>query len=370
MKVVFISRHGCFRTAKEAMPLLAKGYDVHLITERVTQGSEHFKTVMQYQDLDQLYNAVKVHRDADIFHAHNEPSWFVTVVKDLGIKAPVVLDVHDSNLLRKTPEQQEAEMETNPEAFRVSVDERNNIQLADGLVYVGPAMKRIIEAEYKPEAPSVILPSYLPRGFYRIDFANWMGGLVYEGRIDMADTLPGRWKTLFQYCDYRELAKKALAMDMPFHIYTPRENKELRAAYHELCILHEPKGINRLIQCLGRHDWGLVGNEGVHEEWKNALPNKLWEYMAGACPVVAMNADESAAVIKEYDVGIVVGSLEELAERWKEHREKRQNVIKRRREFEMENHIHLVENLYKQLTGKTASMTVVPMGGQPVVRAV
>ena len=148
------------------------------------------------------------------------------------------------------------------------------------------------------------------------------------------------------------------------------ENKELRAAYHELCILHEPKGINRLIQCLGRHDWGLVGNEGVHEEWKNALPNKLWEYMAGACPVVAMNADESAAVIKEYDVGIVVGSLEELAERWKEHREKRQNVIKRRREFEMENHIHLVENLYKQLTGKTASMTVVPMGGQPVVRAV
>ena len=350
MKVVMISRHGCFRVSKEAMPLLAKGYEVHLITERVTQGSEHFKSVLQYQDLDQLYNSVKVHKDADVFHAHNEPSWFVTVVKDLGLKNPVVLDVHDSNLLRKTAEQQEKELETNPEAFRISVDERNNIQLADGLVYVGDRMKQIIEEEYSPKSPGVVLPSYLPRGFFRIDFANWLGGLVYEGRIDMADTLGGRWQTLFQYSDYRELGKKAMELGLPFHIYTPRENKELRAAYHELCILHEPKGIQRLIQCLGRHDWGLVGNLHQHEEWKNAMPNKLWEYLAGACPVVAMNADESAKIIKEHDIGIVVSSVEELMERWDEGREKRANVIKKRREFEMENHIHIVEDLYKQLT--------------------
>ena len=349
MKVVMISRHGCLRVSKVAMPLLTKGYDVHLITEKVTQGSEHFKSVLQYQDLDQLYNSVKVHKDADIFHAHNEPSWFVTVVKDLNLKTPVVLDVHDSNLLRKTPEQQEEELEINQAAYRVSVDERNNIQLADGLVYVGPRMKEIIEREYQPKAPGIVLPSYLPRGFFRIDFSNWLGGVVYEGRIDISTNLDKRWETLFQYSDYRAFAKKCMELHLPFHIYTPRENKELREAYHEICILHEPKGINRLIQCLGRHDWGLVGNLGNHEEWKNALPNKLWEYLAGACPVVALNADQSADIIREHNIGIVVESVEELMERWDEHTEKRKNVIHKRRYFEMENHIHLLEELYAKL---------------------
>jgi len=108
--------------------------------------------------------------------------------------------------------------------------------------------------------------------------------------------------------------------------------------------------MDRLAKCLGSHDWGLVGNLHPHEEWRNALPNKLFDYMAGCTPVVAMNAEHSAEWILKYDIGIVVDSLEELGQRWREHREKRKNVIRQRRLFEMENHIHELEALYREVS--------------------
>src|SRR3954471_20487817 len=98
LKIVMLSRHGCFRVMKEALPLIARGHEVHLIVNQLTQGSEHFTTVCVYQELDQLYSAIRFYaKDADIFHAHNEPAWFVSVCKDIGVKQPVVLDIHDSH---------------------------------------------------------------------------------------------------------------------------------------------------------------------------------------------------------------------------------------------------------------------------------
>lgn len=334
---------------KVAFPLIAKGYDVHLITEKVTQGSEQFKSVMNWQSVDQLYESIKVHKDADIFHAHNEPSWFVTAVKELLPNTPVVLDVHDSNLIRKTDEEQQAELEDNPDAFRISVDERNNFQLADALVYVSQSMADIVGGEFKLDQPSIVLPSYVPLCLYRFDLQDYRGGLVYEGRIDAPDELPNKWKALFRYADYMDLAAKCREIGMDFHIYTPRANEKIREQYAKVCILHEPKMIDKLIKCLGSHDWGLVGNLAAHTEWAHAMPNKLFEYMAGCTPVVAINAQESGKFIEENGFGIVVQSIEELAQRWKEHRDCRKTVIKHRREWSMDAHIHKVEALYKGL---------------------
>ena len=360
MKIVMLSRHGCIRAVcKEALPLIEKGHDVHLIVNKITQGAERFASVHVYQDTDQLYEAIKQHSDADIFHAHNEPSWFVTMIKDVNQKVPVILDIHDSHLIRKTPEEQAEEKRRNPQAFRIAIDERNNFQLADGLVYVCEPMKRIVGTEFALTQPSIVLPSYVPKGFYRIDFDDWVGGLVYEGRIDIPDELPGKWRAFFRYSDYLELARKCQEIGMDFHIYTPRENEKVIDQYRKVAIMHEPEKFDRLIKKLGRHDWGLVGNLRPHTEWKNALPNKLFEYMAGCLPVVAMHADESARWIKEYGIGIVVDSLEELAGRWREHRDCRANVIKHRFQFAMENHIHLVEKLYEQVIEATRPMTAV-----------
>jgi len=360
MKIVMLSRHGCIRAVcKEALPLIERGHEVHLIVNKITQGSERFHSVFVYQDTDQLYAAIKMHKDADVFHAHNEPSWFVTMIKDVNQHTPVILDIHDSHLLRKTPEEQQAEKQDNPQAFRIAIDERNNFQLADGLIYVCEPMKRIVGEEFALKQPSIVLPSYVPRGFYRIDFDDWVGGLVYEGRIDIPDELPGKWQAFFRYSDYLDFGRKCKEIGMDFHIYSPRENEKVREQYGRVAIMHDPEKFDRLIKKLGRHDWGLVGNLRPHTEWKNALPNKLFEYMAGCVPIVSMHAEESSRIVDEFGVGITVQSPEELATRWREHRDCRANLIKHRFHFAMENHIHHVESLYKQVLEASRPMAAV-----------
>lgn len=362
MKIVMLTRHCCFRVLKEAIPLMERGHEVHLITNKLSQGSERLASTISYQDTDQLYAAIKMHADADVFHCHNEPSWFVTMIKDVNQRIPVVLDIHDSHLLRKTAEEDDAEQQENPESFRVAIDERNNFQLADGIVYVCDPMKRIVGGEFDLQQPSVVLPSYVPKGFYRIDFDRWVGGLVYEGRIDVNDELPKKWASFFRYSDYLELGAKCKEIGMDFHIYTPRENEDVRGRYEKVAIMHEPQKIDRLIKKLGGHDWGLVGNIRPHTEWKNALPNKLFEYLAACLPVVSINAEESSRVVDEYGVGITVSSLEELASRWQEHRECRKNVVKHRMRFTMDSHIHVVEELYKKVIEAASPMqAVVPL---------
>src|SRR6185503_5381919 len=265
-----LTRHACIRVFKQAFPLIERGHEVHLITEKLSQGFERCASVSVYTDTDQLYAALKFHKDADVFHAHNEPSWFVTMVKDFNQKTPVVLDIHDSHLLRKTAEEDDLEQQENPESFRIAIDERNNFQLADGIVYVCEPMKRIVGGEYALDQPSVVLPSYVPKGFYRVDFDKWLGGLVYEGRIDVPDELPKKWAALFHYSDYLDFGRKCKEIGMDFHIYTPRENEQVRSRYAPVSILHEPQKYSRLIKVLGGHDWGLVGNIRPHTEWKNA----------------------------------------------------------------------------------------------------
>lgn len=359
MKVVMLSRHGCFRVFKEAIPLMERGHEVHLIVNKVTQGAERLTSTTVYQDTDQLYEAIKMHADADVFHAHNEPSWFVTMIKDINQKVPVVLDIHDSHLLRKTDEEDQAEQQETPESFRIGIDERNNFQLADGIVYVCEPMKRIVGGEFGLDQPNIVLPSYVPKGFYRIDFDKWVGGLVYEGRIDIPDELPKKWASFFHYSDYLDLGAKCKEIGMDFHIYTPRENEKVRERYNRVAIMHEPQRVDRLIKLLGGHDWGLVGNLRHHTEWKNALPNKLFEYLAACLPVVSINAEESSRIVDEYGVGITVNSMEELADRWSEHRACRKNVVKHRMRFTMDNHIHLVEELYAKVIEASKPMRAV-----------
>lgn len=340
-----LTRHCCIRVMKQALPLLARGHKVHLITEKVAQYADHCTTVTMYDSQDHLYESIKLHSDADIFHCHNEPSWFVTCCKETFWDKPVVLDVHDSFLLRRNPE----ELKENPEYYLVSADERNNIQLADGLVYVCDPMKEIVEREFEPKGKSIVLPSLVPERFYRIDYGRWWGGLVYEGRIDIDDELDDKWD-FFQYSNYLPLAKAARELGIDFHVFTPRENEKVRKIYGDACFLHNGVRLNKLVQKLAGHDWGLVGNIRQFQEWKYALPNKLFEYMAGCVPIVSMYAEECSNWIKEFGVGITVETLEDLTKRWKEHEECRARVIKYRKEFAMERHIEKLEELYKGLT--------------------
>ena len=353
MNIVKVAGHACVRMTKMIVPLLWAGHKVHCIARKEPVGVEYLTTYTKCADQSQYVDSIKVYsKTADVFHVHNEPSWFVSAIKE-SCDVPVVLDVHDSWLARSTPEEAVARMEQGINHIRITTEERNNFQLADALVFPSKPFAEMIIKEFGLKQPFIILPSYLPRQFYTYETKEWLGGLVYEGRVDLKseNDKQKHGGFGFRYTEYEELAQKAHAIGMDFHLYA-REDEEFLKVYKDSAFTHTPQAYEKLMGCLSRHDWGLVGNIDHTPEWDVAFPNKLFEYIASSVPVVALNASECGRFVKEHGIGIEVSSLEELAERWSEHTECRKRLIKIRGQFFMDNHIHKLEELYRGVSQK------------------
>lgn len=346
--IVLLANHCCIRVDKQMLALRDRGYDVHLITKKLPFYHKHYSSLHMYSDVGQLMEAIRILEPiADIWHAHNEPSWYVSMVKEQSDK-PVVLDVHDSFLARITPEEEE---KAEGKIFRVTCEERNNFQLADALVFPAWSFGDLIREEFGLEQPHLVLPSYCSKIMYTYDARDWQGGLVYEGRVDLRETIaknPGM--AGFKYTDYVNFALRMKELGIPFHIYAGRDDEDFIKAYDDIAALHPPKYFDALIRSLSRHDWGLVGNFDPSPEWDVALPNKLFEYMAAGVPIIAMNAGESSRFIEKHGLGITVDSVDEIADRWGEHREWRNRLLKSRGQFTMERHIDDLLNLYGVLS--------------------
>ena len=110
--------------------------------------------------------------------------------------------------------------------FGIPLMKRNNFQLADGLVYVCDPMSNIVGETYRLDQPSCVIPSAVPRQMMRFDFFKYLGGLVYEGRIDVGETLPAQWN-FFQYSDYQAVADQCNDVGIPFFIYTTRKDAKV-----------------------------------------------------------------------------------------------------------------------------------------------
>ena len=349
LKIVAVSNHSCVRVHKQALPLLESGeYEIHLLAAKHSSFGECYYTFGHWLEVGQLNNFIKLHASTtDIFWVHNEPSWFVTLIKEICPDKPVILDVHDSFLARTTKEEADIKLSNGENPVRVSAEERNNFQLADGLVFPGVSFADLVKKEFKLSQPSIVLRSHVPQRLYRYNMQEWLGGLVYEGKVQT--NTEGRVSHAFKYCDYKELAKECFSQGVDFHIYGARDDKEFMDIYKDIAIIHPPYVLDVLLRQISRHDWGLVGNLHPHSEWDYAMPNKLFEYVAAGVPVVALNAKECGEYVVEKGIGISVNSLQELTERWKEHTEIRKNLLKTRRGLNMEENIGSLKSLYEQL---------------------
>jgi glycosyltransferase involved in cell wall biosynthesis len=342
-----VSGHSCVRVHKIALPLIEKGHEVHLIARKQTNFSPYYRTFLHYDDIGQCIESIKLHRDADLFHVHNEPSWFVCAIKEVSTK-PVILDVHDTFLSRSTPDQSEAASADGSPHLRVSTEERNAFQAADGLVFVSNQVRDIAMGEFGLTQPYTVLPSYVPSTYYQYHTKEWLGGLVYEGRV----SIPEEFEILkngtgANYCDYRGVCEATQNMGMDFHLYSGREDKPFTELYKNLAYVHPGYAYRDLLRQVSRHDWGLVGNLIDSPQWQATTPNKLFDYLAAGVPSVCINAGSSSEIVKEHGFGITVGSLDELGDRWGEHREKRNQLWKVRQPLSMEANIHKVTDLYR-----------------------
>jgi hypothetical protein len=325
-----------------AMPLYLKGYQINIVTNRYPLAFQGlYDTILVYENPMQHWNALKaVDSLTDIYHVHNEPNWFVTTVKEVS-KKPVILDWHDSFLLRRNRN----------ERYRINAEERNNAFLADAFCFSCVPIKNEIFTEFKAvrDKPYTVLWSYVPGRFYKYDFFEWLGGICYEGRVDHPDIIKNEKYNFFMYCEYSELAKEFVKRKIPFYLYTPKT--DLVEWYKKQGLLSGGGvyGYEPLIEKLARHDWGLIGNIGEHKAWMGAVPNKLFEYAAAQVPIVALNAGHAGKWIEKEGIGINIKTLDELEERWGEHEKCRNTLTSKRLNYRMENHIHKLENLYEKI---------------------
>jgi hypothetical protein len=353
MDIVMVSGHACIRCQKEAIPLVENGHDVHMIAKAIPTYHEYYQSFSLATGTNHYLDSIKKYAaTADIFHVHNEPSWFVTAIKE-ACDVPVILDVHDSFLARMTPDEVDKLRSDCKPAHRITVEERNNFQLADGLVFPSEPFAQLIMNEFGLDQPYIILPSYLPRQFYQYAGREWLGGLVYEGRVDLKDQIESDiMLNGFRYCDYLDMAKELHFLGVDFHIYGPQTSGEkFQAAYKDLSFLHGGKSFSKLLPAIGRHDWGLIGNIEHTPEWEVAFPNKLFDYIGACVPIVAINAKHVEEFVENNGIGISINNIEELPRRWSEHRKLRGNLIKQRQKWVMENHIANLEGLYRCLLG-------------------
>jgi len=329
-----------------ALALLGAGHTVHLLANKWVEFAGSYHTFGHWLDIEQLHHLIKLHAPTtDVFHVHNEPSWMVTLVRE-ECDVPVVLDVHDSFAARTTAAEAAEAMAEGTELVRITAEERNNFQLADALVFPGRRFADLVRDEYQLTQPHLVLPSYVPRHLYRYNLQDWLGGLVYEGKIQL--NAEGRLSRGFRYCQYLALATECRRLGVDLHLYS-RDDQPYLDAYGPVAIPHPPVPYRDLMKSIGRHDWGLVGNLEPTPEWDVAAPNKLWEYLAAGVPVAVINAAECAEIVRRENVGIVVDSIEELAWRWKEHRRCRATVIRQRAGYAMERNIEPLTALYERV---------------------
>lgn len=343
-----VAGHACIRVQKMAIPLIEKGHNVHLVAMKIPSFREQYKTFTLCNDMGQMLDALKLYAkgaDVDVFHCHNEPSWFVSALKEITDK-PVILDVHDSYLARSTPDEATKALDAGEAHVRVVAEERNNFQLADALVFPGDDFRELVTREFKLNQPVLTLASYVPSRFYQYATRDWHGGLVYEGKVNTPDETKGVHSG-FAYCDYTEMAERAKKIGMDFHLYAARGDEKFKKNYGDNAFIHAPLEYEELLRSVTRHDWGLVGNSVKTREWDVAMPNKLFEYMAAGVPVVAMNAAQCSKFVQETGVGITVEGPEELAARWSEHRETRKRVFTERQKWSMNAQIHRLEKFYE-----------------------
>lgn len=343
MNITMIARHCCIRVHKMGLPLRTLGHNIGLITSRYpTQVQGYYDWRLLYENMKQLWNAIAlIDPVTHIYHIHNEPNYFVSAVKEASRK-PVIMDVHDSYLARRTDKEKET---------RRVVQERNNMLLADGFVFVNEAMQKTVYKEFPmlKEKPAICLYSYVPRDFYVWDFFDYRPGVCYEGRTYSPETLikENGEKDFFEHSDYTSLCAEMKEQKVPFWIYNSTTSMD--AYYKPLALIGGSYHYNLLINKIGRHDWGLLGNNQSFLDLENCMPNKLFEYVAAQLPIVAMNAKFAGDWLEQEGIGISVKSLEELKSRYNERNQCRENLIKQRLRYCMEAHINKLVGLYREV---------------------
>lgn len=302
--VLMIHVNPCVRVLKEIKALQKFGIHIDVLCKDLSYTPEIGKyadSIFKWTTIESLQNFLEQnYLRYDIIHCHNEPNDFIAITIAVCRDRPVVYDCHDFSSARNMhlPEWE-------------ALAEKICFMGSSAVIHVSEGMKSFALNLYGPKL-SIVLPS-LPSGSDRVSARKQKldkNHIVYQGSI---------WEyknPVFSYRYYVPFFRAICKAGIYVHVFPARNVRwEYMPHYMELSAstpylhLYQPLPYPQLVKAMSQFQWGLVGFniDNVPEEtknWiKNALPNKLFDYLyAGVCPIV-INNETSAAFVEKHRVG-------------------------------------------------------------------
>jgi hypothetical protein len=335
--ICMIGWHSCIRLTKQAIALAKQGWRLGLLTNRQPTGINVFDKTYIFSDDAQLQRMIEEIKDKyDLFHVHNEPNALFIRTKDIIKNKPVILDVHDSDLLRRG---------------HCKDDEIMAFSHADATVHVSEPIREYITNIYNYQKPSITLESRCSIDFLIEDKEHSRFGIVYEGGVRAPEDVND-----FSYRNIWPICNAFSKEGYDFHMYGPTIPL-MKQKYEEAGVtVHGGKEYLSLLLELSKYEWGFSGfiqdPPKKHIRW--ASTNKFWEYINAGTPLIVYNTEVQAEMVEKYRIGVVLRSIKGIRNQLESYdwEELHKNLLAIREEVCMEKHIYKLENLYYKVLNK------------------
>lgn len=346
LNICMISNRGCIRVIKEAIMLKAAGHNVSLLSMQMPQGARFFDNVRLFDNSLQLSLTVKA-LDVDIFHVHNEPDSFVKVVREsANPKTPVIYDAHDIESMRSPIDQTPTQ------------DEIDAYKYADGIVHVSEPCRTFAEDKHGKTKPTIIIYSKVNSCFLpdpNMLVANpCYESLVYEGGVSTHGPRPNEDGTHgVQLRHMTQVFARFIQQGFCVSIFPVPAIPSSNLMYEAMgCYVAKPVVYPSMLNALGPHGIGFVGSVYDSPLMQAAMPNKLFEYMSRGVVPICLNAGEASKYVTERNCGYALESIEQLNDiraLTKDIMVRRQNIIDRHGELEMETQTDTLVDFYEEV---------------------
>jgi len=177
--------------------------------------------------------------------------------------------------------------------------------------------------------------SYCPKGWFAPAQPSKNHLVLTSGLSD----IPGH----FRY--WLDKLREIRTMGVEVKVWT--NTQQVKEVYAQACEFCEPLWIPDLIQEMSHARAGICGSPHPNANMLDAIPNKLFEYVAAGIPAICFGSHHRMAMlIKDHGLGVAIDDLEELDAALNDCDDLRGHVVATRHKYEMESQLEKVFTAY------------------------
>lgn len=257
----------------------------------------------------------------DIYHVHTKPDYFMRFVRESTDK-PIVWDCHDLySIIDGSDKETEQYCKDN----------------CDALLSVNPELTELINVD----KPKSYYRTYVPKVWMPPMVDAQLNSLIIATGLSVTPGHYRHWIPVFE-----KIHKLGINLDCyASHFNAPQQYIDTGVTMH---------GATELLFLLGsmsQAEAGICGFPYENALTRLASPNKFYEAIASAIPVICFGSGVMADEIRSKNLGVVVESAEEIPEALLKIRadKLREYIRDIRVEYCMETQVDRVLSLYRQL---------------------